>query len=297
MKSRITLIFLIAPFLFISCNRAEPEADAYGHFEVRETVISAERSGTLQNLTIKEGATIDAGTIVGLIDTTALSIQRGQLIAQLAAVRAKIPQIESQKLVYDEQTRTATTELTRFKNLVANGAASQKQVDDIESQLRLINVQKSVLDRNTQSIQAEMNALASQMLTIDDQIQKSIVINPVKGTVLRQYAEQYELATMGKPIYSIANLDTLDLRVYVTGDQLVNVQPGAKVVVNYDGGSSTIESVDGIISRIADQAEFTPKFLQTREERTSLVYAVVVRVPNNGKLNIGMPAEVRFGDN
>jgi len=297
MKSRITLILLIVPFLFISCNRTEPEADAYGHFEVRETVISAERSGTLQNLMIKEGAIVDAGTIVGLIDTTALSIQRGQLIAQLAAVRAKIPQIQSQKLVYDEQIRTASTELTRFKNLVAKGAASQKQVDDIESQLRLINVQKSVLDRNTQSIQAEMNALASQMLTIDDQIQKSIIINPVKGTVLRQYAEQYELAAMGKPIYSIANLDTLDLRVYVTGDQLVKVQPGAKVVVNYDGGSSTIESVDGIISRIADQAEFTPKFLQTREERTSLVYAVVVRVPNNGKLNIGMPAEVRFSDN
>jgi len=297
MKSHHILIVLIAPLLIMSCNRTKSEADAYGHFEVRETVISAERSGTILNLTLKEGLIIDAGSIVGTIDTMALTIQRGQLTAQLAAVRAKLPQIQAQKLVYDEQIRTATTELNRFKNLVANGAASQKQVDDIESQLRLIDVQKAVLDRNTQSIQAELNALASQMLTIDDQIQKSIIVNPIRGTVLRQYAQQYELANIGKPIYSIANLDTLDLRVYVTGDQLSQVQPGVMVFVDYDGGSSTIETVNGIVSRIADQAEFTPKFLQTREERTSLVYAVVVRVANNGKLNIGMPAEVRFGDN
>ncbi len=288
------IIFTGMLLLMTGCQNENDIADAYGHFESSAVSVSAERSGTLMEFSVSEGAKLEAGQIVGLVDTSMLALQRTQILARLAASRSKLPTIQAQSDVVNEQIKTLDNEIMRFKNLLARGAATAKQVDDLESQRRVAERQLDVQASSKRSLEAEIRAMTTELEMVDDQVRRSIIRNPISGTVLHTYAERHEMTAPGKPLYSIASLDTLDVRVYVSGDQLSSLQPGMVVTVSYDVTGGEIESVPGVISHISPQAEFTPKFLQTREERTSMVYAVLLRVGNNGKLNIGMPAEVTF---
>lgn len=290
----VTLTAMIAVMSIASCESGGDKADAYGHFESSSISVSAERAGTLVDFSVIEGAVIEEGVMVGMIDTTQLGIQRIQIQARIDAARARIPTIQAQASVIEEQISTLDREIERFNSLLGRGAATQKQVDDLESQRRVAMRQLDLQKSNRRSAEAEIRAMSTELKTIDDQIHRSVIVNPIKGTVLHTYSERHELVAPGKPLYSIANLDTMDVRVYVTGDQLSSIQPGMMVNVYYDVVGGSLETLPGTISRISPQAEFTPKFLQTRQERTSMVYAVTIRVGNNGKLNIGMPAEVTF---
>lgn len=291
--SKWAIVFAVV-LISSSCQRNGDLADAYGHFESSSISVSAERAGTLVEYHVSEGARLEAGQVVGLVDTTMLSIQREQIYAKLDAARAKIPTIQSQAAVIEERIATLDREIERFKNLLRRGAATAKQVDDLESQRRVAVRQLELQTSSRRSVEAEVRAMSTELKTVEDQIRRSFIRNPINGIVLHTYAEQYEMAAPGKALYSIANLDSMDVRVYVTGDQLSSINPGMLVQVHYDVMGGELESVPGTISRISPQAEFTPKFLQTRHERTSMVYAVLIRVGNNGKLNIGMPAEVTF---
>lgn len=285
----------LAAVLLGACGGDKNAADAYGHFEAREVVISAESNGVLERFDIEEGAPLAQGAVVGWIDTTAVHLRRVQLDAQIAAVRARRPSIQAQVRVLDEQRQTAADELARFRRLLGQGAATAKQVDDMDAQLRLTERQREAQQTQFAGLDAEIRALQAQQATIDDQIKRSVIVNPISGTVLRRYAEAKELAAAGKPLYSIAAVDTLDLRVYVGAADLAKVRLGAAARVTFDGVGG-LQSVYGTVSRVADQAEFTPKVIQTRAERTALVYAVLLRVPNDGRLKIGMPGEVVFDE-
>jgi HlyD family secretion protein len=293
-RSYSVLIILNIAVLLASCTDDKPAADAYGHFESNAVTISSERGGKLLGFVVREGNRIEEGDIVGLVDTTLLALQRVQIHAKLNASRLKLPTIQAQAAVIEEQINTLSNEIARFENLLHRGASTAKQVDDLHSQLRVAKRQIDVQVSNRKALEAEIKAMSTELELIDDQVRRSIIQNPITGTVLHTYVEQHELVVVGKPLYAIASLDTLDVRVYVTGDQLSSLQPGMIVTVSYDVTNGEMESVPGTISHISPQAEFTPKFLQTREERTSMVYAVLLRVGNNGKLTIGMPAEVRF---
>lgn len=294
MRPIVGIIITGIAVLLTGCQSENNDADAYGHFESNAVSVSSERPGTLVEFDVREGAMLEAGQIVGLVDTTLLALQRTQLLSKLEAAQSKMPTIMAQSAVVEEQIKTLDLEIERFGNLLAQGAATAKQVDDLKSQRRVAVRQIDLHASSMRALEAEIRAMRTEINMIDDQVQRSILRNPISGVVLHTYAERHEMTAPGKPLYSIANLDTLDVRVYVAGDQLSSLQPGMPVTVSYDVADGQVESVPGVVSRISPQAEFTPKFLQTRDERTSMVYAVLLRVGNNGKLNIGMPAEVTF---
>jgi HlyD family secretion protein len=290
----ISVVLIIVAITTTACTDDQPASDAYGHFESREVVVSAEHQGIVRHFIINEGDYVEAGTLVGWIDTLSLDIQRKQVLAQVETIKAKRTTARAQTAIVEEELNTVDYEIRRYENLVTKDAVPLKLLDDLHAKKRILTRQKDLQKAQEGSIQAEMDALSTQLLSIEDQIRKCRIINPITGKVLHTHIEQFEMTIPGKPLFTIANLDTLDLRIYVTGDQLSSIRLGMDVEILYDAGNKSIATARGMISRIATQAEFTPKFLQTRQERVSMVYAVMVQVPNNGALQIGMPAEVRF---
>jgi HlyD family secretion protein len=281
-----------------ACGGNDDKADAYGHFEAREIVVSAQANGQILQLGLKEGDPLKAGQIVGLIDTTTLALQRAQLMASMGVVRKKtqdpIPQIK----VLEEQKRTLQREKERVEALLKEEAALPKQLDDIVGQLGVLDEQiraaRANADRINQGIMAETDPLAAQLNLLNEQISRCYVKNPVAGTVILQWAEAGELANIGKPLYKIADLRNMELRAYISGSQLSQVKIGQEVRVFFDTGKEETQSLPGTVSWIASQAEFTPKIVQTKEERVNLVYAVKIAVKNDGSIKIGMPGEVIF---
>lgn len=287
--------FCILSFILVlvSCGKSEPEADAYGNFEAVETTISAEANGRILWLTLKEGETLEAGDTVGLIDTTDLHLKRNQLKAQRSAISGKSTTINAQSAIYNEQKRNLQIEKTRTENLLKANAATPRQLDDLNGNLR-------VLDRQIEASRSQLSGLTDEIKVIDAQIdqlnesiQRSYLINPVKGTVLNRYAERGEITGFGKPLYKIADLSKMDLRVYISGDELSAIKTGDTATVLIDTPDG-LRKLHGSITWISPSAEFTPKIIQTREERVNLVYAVKLSVPNDGSLKIAMPAEVVF---
>jgi len=283
-------ILLIASTL-ISCNDDNNKADGYGNFEATETTISAEGNGKLLQFTIEEGQTIQKGTVVGLIDTIQLSLKKEQLIASKNSIGSKSKNVLSQINVLKAQLKTAEISKTRIENLIKSNAGTQKQLDDINGQINVINQQIRSVETQNAPILNEIKSIDAQLKQLEDQLQKSIITNPVKGTVLVKYAEPYEITSFGKPLYKIADLNTMDLRVYISETQLSSIKIGQKVTVKIDAGEA-MKSFDGIITWVASEAEFTPKIIQTKEERINMVYAVKINVKNDGSLKIGMPAEM-----
>lgn len=291
---RFLALAVIPAFLLISCSN-NGKSDAYGQFEATETTISSKSSGEILQFTAQEGASLKSGEMVALIDTTLLKLKEEELKASLEATESKIAQINAEAEVLKEQLQTALTNLKRITNLVEDGAGTQQQLDDAQGKVRTLRKQVDALQVQKKSVRAEINATIARMNQLEQQLRDARVINPVQGTVLTTFVEPFELVRQGQPLYRIANLDTLELRIYVSGAQLPSIKLGQQVEVLIDKNAEENSRLNGRISWIASEAEFTPKMIQTKEERVTQVYAVKVKVPNiDGTVKIGMPGEVNF---
>jgi HlyD family secretion protein len=274
------------------------EYDAQGTFEATEVVISAEATGRILNFDIREGEAIEANSVVGAIDSLQLHLQREQLKAQQSAILSSRPDKEKQVASLRSQIAKQRTELQRIENMLSDGAATTKQRDDIEAQIAILEGQLSAalstIDNNTSTINENAAALEAQIVALDDRIAKCRISSAVGGTVLVKYAEEGELAAVGKPLMKVANLKNIYLRAYFTSDQLSNVNLGDEVIVTADFGGDERYDYKGRVAWISAESEFTPKSIQTKETRANLVYAVKIAVENDGRLKIGLAGEVRL---
>jgi HlyD family secretion protein len=292
-KNLLILLFLFLITL-VSCNRNTETSDAFGNFEATETIVSSLASGQLIQLNLEEGDLLEANQTIGMVDTIDLSLKKAQMLSQKSAVLSRLSAVNAQMEVNKQQLQNSRIDQQRITKLLADGAATQKQKDDIDGAVKLIEKQMMATQSQAESIHSEAVALDSQVAQVNESIRKAMVINPIKGVVLNKYAEAGEVVGFGKSLYKIADLSTLELRVYVTGSQLSKFAIGDDVVVLIDKTKEKTENLSGKISWVSATAEFTPKTIQTREERVDLVYAVKVRVANDGRLKIGMPGEIRF---
>ena len=283
-----------ALLLLVACNPNKERSDAYGNFEAIETTISAEANGKLISFKLEEGQTINAGVAIGLIDTVETQLKVLQLKAQLYAVGSRTDNLNAQIAVVDKQTENLQIDKNRIAAMFKDKAATQKQLDDITGALDVTARQKDAISVQFKGVKDDAAVVRRQIDQLKDQISRCHIKNPVKGTVLAKYVEQNEMVTMGKSLYKIADISTLDLKVYVSGSQLSDVKIGNEVKVIIDKANGTIKKTTGKVSWVSDQSEFTPKIIQTRDERVNLVYAVKIKVKNDGSLKIGMPAEVNF---
>lgn len=296
-----------------ACQQTAPKADAYGNFEAEERLVSAEANGRILSLEVEEGQDLKAGQPVGAIDSLQIVLRREQLLASIRAVVAKSPAIGAQLAVFEKQTASVRQQLStlerekrRVENLLKSDAATPKQLDDLNAQIEaaqrqmeLIGEQKSAsnasLGVQKSGLLAEVLPLQKQIAQLDDQLAKCKIINPIAGTVLVKYAEPGEVTAFGKPLYKVADLATMTLRAYVAGDQLTRIKVGQELKVFVDIADGQQQEFPGKVQWISSRAEFTPKVIQTKEERVNLVYGVKIQVPNpEGQLKIGMPAEVRI---
>jgi len=292
MKYTITLLYLIIiSITYISCDSNSELADGYGNFEAVETTISAESNGKLLRFNVEEGQTLTKDAIVGYIDTISLALNKEQLAASKDVIASRSKGVLSQISVLKSQLKTAQISKKRTENLIAANAGTQKQLDDINGKIDVINQQIISVETQNAPIVNELKSIDVQLKQIEDQIQKSIIKNPVNGTVLVKYAEPNEITSFGKPLFKIADLSTMQLRVYVSETQLAAIKIGQEVTVRIDAGKD-MKNYTGIISWISSEAEFTPKIIQTKEERINLVYAAKIDVKNDGSLKIGMPGEM-----
>ena len=281
-----------------SCSDKNGAYDASGTFEATEVKIASEATGIVKQFNVSEGETLGIGQYLGYVDSTQLYLKKRQLEAQIQVLLAKKPNIAIQLSSLEEQLRQAKREQQRIQNLVSGKAAPQKMLDDANSQVDIIEnqikAQKSTLSINTASLVNETEPLQLQIRQLNDQLEKCKIINKVKGTVLTKFAEENEMANVGTSLYTIANLDTLTLRAYITGEQLPKVKIGQKAQVLIDDPSEEYKTYDGVVEWISHKAEFTPKTIQTKAERAHLVYAIKIKVPNDGYLKIGMYGEVKL---
>jgi len=278
----------------IGCADSE-KSDAYGQFEADETTISSEASGKLIYYKVDEGYELEAGQQVANVDTTALVLQKEELEFRLESVNSQIPNIDAEIAVQQENLEAAERDLRRIERLAEDGATTAKNLDDATSRVQTLRKQIRALQVQKQSVHAEAKAIQASIRQLEQRIADASVINPLRGTVLANFARPFELVQQGQPLYRIASLDTLLLRVYISGAQLPEVKIGQQVEVLVDKNASENQRFEGKVKWIASEAEFTPKMIQTKEERVTQVYAVEVKVPNrDGILKIGMPGEVNF---
>jgi len=293
------IVYLLLLWLSIaSCKEKVNNHDASGSFEATETIISSEANGKIMQLNIDEGQQLDSGQLVGFIDSTQLELSKVQLMQNKKAILSARPEANVQVETLKTELSNAIRDRERIERLVKGGVASPKQLDDANANIATlrakIDVQESSLRTTTSSLNEQGNTVDAQMKQINDQLKKYAIINPVKGTVLTKYAEQYEMAVLGRPLYKIADISTIVLRAYITGDQLQQVKIGQNVKVFTDDGKGGYKAREGVITWINDKSEFTPKTIQTKNERANLVYAMKVSVKNDGYLKIGMYGEVRW---
>lgn len=298
MKTLKNTMLFLAVLLPVACSNNKTDYDASGIFESTEVIVSSQVSGQLMEFTVTEGQQLQAHSYLGYVDTTQLYFKKQQLMASRTAVSSRSTSVPRQIASLKEQIATQKRELARFGNLVKLNAANQKQVDDIQSQLSVLEkqlaAQTELLVNNNQGISGESTALESQIAQIEDQLLKSRITSPIQGTVLTKYAEQGEFTAPGKALFKVSDMQQMYLRAYITSDQLTQLKQGQPVTVYADFGEDKMRTYPGTISWIADKAEFTPKTIQTRNERANLVYAVKIAVTNDGYLKNGMYGEVKF---
>lgn len=292
-RSTMYLLLLI----LAGCCRSE-SFDATGTFEATEVTVSAEAPGRILAFDVNEGDRIAQGQTVGTIDTVQLYLQKMQLERQIASVRSNRPDISKQVTALREQIAQQEAERTRIKRLLDDGAATTKQLDDIDASLKILNGQLeatlSTLRNNTASIDENSSSIELQIAQVEDRLAKCRIVSPVTGTVLAKYAETGELASTGRPLMKVADLDHIYLRAYFTSEQLAALQLGQEVTVTADFGADEQYEYPGHIIWIASESEFTPKNIQTRNTRANLVYAVKIAVENDGRLKIGLYGEVNL---
>jgi len=294
MRKHFRSICTASLVILTGCSGNNHHSDAYGNFEAVEVTVSAESNGKIISLNLEEGQTLPADAVIGLIDTSDLTLRKAQTIAQREAAATRIVNIQSQINVQLQQRTNLNADKERIRKLLTDGAATTKQMDDLNANLDLLDKQISATKTQSLSVQKELIVYDRQIEQIDENISKCRIINPISGTVLNKFVETGEITAYGKPLYNIADLSVMELRVFVSGDQLPNVRLGEPVEVLIDRDRKTNSTLEGTVSWISPSAEFTPKTIQTKAERVSLVYAVKVRVMNDGTLKIGMPGEVNF---
>jgi HlyD family secretion protein len=296
MKNTIALLFIL--MLLSSCSTNNSTADAYGNFESTEIVVSAEGTGKIVAFDCNEGNKTTKNQILGVIDTLQLQFQKEQLEANIYAITSKVRDVQVEINVLDERKKALLIDKNRLAKLFKDSAATQKQIDDINSQIDILDKQiiatKRGMNISNEGLLAEIKPLQVKLKQVEDQIQKCKIQSPINGTILNKYTELGEFAVIGKPLFKISNLDTLDLKAYVSETQLPQIKLGQTVDVFVDLKNNKQQKLKGTLYYIASEAEFTPKVIQTKEERVNLVYAIKIKVANNGELKLGMPAEVRF---
>ncbi|MCD4678154.1 MAG: efflux RND transporter periplasmic adaptor subunit, partial [Desulfobacula sp.] len=283
MKIKYLSIILL---LLAGCTTDKNKSDAYGNFEADEVVVSAEATGKILKLDISEGIEIKKGEVIGIIDSTTLSLKKQQLVARKVAISSKLTNIAAQIKVQEQQKKNLLVEKKRVENLLKDGAATRKQLDDINGQLDLLDSQTESIKTQKVSVQSEMEVVNTQTRELEYNIEKCLIISPIDGTVLSKFAEAGEITSFGKPLFKIANLDRMILRVYVSGTQVAGIKTGQTAEILIDKPEGGFDKLEGKVSWIYEKAEFTPKIIQTREERINLVYAVKIRVENDGRLKI-----------
>ena len=294
---KCTILFA-ALVMLTACGRNDNDFDATGSFESTEVIVSSETNGKIMELNMEEGDKLKAGDAIGYIDSTQLYLKKMQLAAGLRSVDIRKPDIHKQIASIEQQIAVARSEQQRMENLVRAKAGNQKQVDDYSNSIKVLTkqleAQKSTLNKSTSGANADVEGIQYQIMQLDDQLQKCRIVNPSAGTVLVKYAQTGELATVGKPLYKIANVDLLYLRAYVTSDQLTQIKLNQQVRVLSDFGKKERREYSGIITWISAKSEFTPKGIETKDERANLVYAVKIAVKNDGYLKIGQYGETIF---
>ena len=290
-----TLVIIgMSLMLLAGCGKNDDTSDAYGNFEAREIMVSSENQGKLVQLELEEGAILEKGKIVGWIDTASLAVRRRQLIAKKEATASRLDNIDAQIEVQQEQLQTLKTEKNRIQRLLEKDAATEQQYDNIKGKLDVAEKQLKSIRTQKKSVYRELDVIDAQVDEMEENIMKCRIKNPIKGTVLEKYMQPGEYAVPGKAVYKLADLSTMDLRVYVSGAQLPQVKIGEEVQVLVDKNAHEQQALTGTVSWISSRAEFTPKIIQTREERVDLVYAVKSSVQNYGLLHISLPGEVNF---
>lgn len=289
--SRYFLLMLLLPF--VACNKQSDSADAYGNFEAIEVMVSAEFSGRIISFLPLEGASLQKDQLTVNIDTTQLYLQKLRLESGFSTLGSRINTLDAQLRASQVQLDNLVREEKRIESLVEGGAATSKQQDDISGQVALLEAQIAATESQKSSVYAERKTLEVQIRQVEDQVLKCAIKNPIDGILLTKYKEEGEMAAAGQPLYKIANMKELILRAYLSGSQLASIKTGTGVTVRFDEEQG-MEECTGVVSWISPRAEFTPKIIQTREERVNLVYAIKVVVPNDGRLKIGMPGEVIF---
>lgn len=291
------IVYIVAAMLAVSCG-TEAKFDAQGTFEATEVIISSEAAGRILSFDIEEGMAINADEPLAVIDSVQLHLQRSQLEAQLSALLNSRPDVQTQVASLREQIATLKVEQRRIENMLRDGAATEKQKDDIDSQIRILESQLSAtlstLNTNTSTINSNAEAIRVQISALNDRIGKCRAVSPISGTVLVKYAQEGELATVGKPLVKIADLGNIYLRAYFTSDQLASIKLGDEVTVIADFGGEERYDYVGRIAWISAESEFTPKTIQTKDSRANLVYAVKIAVENDGRLKIGLAGEVKL---
>lgn len=289
---RRTMIFLLLVAL-LACRR-EKKPDAYGNVEATEVVVSAESSGRILSLNVNEGDRVPAAQAVGAIETTQVVLETEQVAAQRNASAARLNEIAKQIDGLEVQRRIARRAYERARRLMAQKAATAQQLDQAERDYRVLGEQTEAARAQAQAVRQEVAAADARVAQSRERVRKGQITNPISGTVLVTYARAGEFVQTGQPLYKIANMDTVEVRAYITETQLALVRVGQHARVTADFGKER-RVLNGQVTWVSSDAEFTPTPIQTREERADLVYAVKIRVPNpNGLLKIGMPADVEF---
>ncbi|HEX2920251.1 MAG TPA: HlyD family efflux transporter periplasmic adaptor subunit [Bacteroidales bacterium] len=285
------LLFALAAY---SCGDSKTDADAFGNFEADEVIVSAETNGRILAYHGSEGTEIGENDTIALIDPTLFHLQKAEIDAGMKGIRTKMASIDAQNGILNQQIQNLNINIKRTENLLKDDAATVKQMDDLTGQVAVL--EKQIAANNTQkaSIQAELQVYDSKKATLNEQIARCTVKSPLEGTILQKYSEQGEITAAGKPLAKIANLKKMKLKVYISGTQMANIKTGQECTVRTDNGNKDYNTFKGYVSYISGKAEFTPKIIQTKEERVTLVYAVTIEVENDGTMKSGMPGEAIF---
>ena len=292
MKKYFIPLIIIA--VAAGCGRNKNEADAWGNFEADEVIISSESSGRIISMPVEEGMTIDSGSVISVTDTVMLQLQRAEITAAVASAQSRLVTINSQNAVLRQQMDNLQINIDRTKRMLADGAATQKQMDDLTGQMDVLKLQVNANNTQKNTVAAEIESVNAKGSILDEQISRSTERAPFTGSIIEKYANCHELTAPGKPLVKMADMRVMKLKVWVSGAQLADVRNGASCTVRIDDGKKGYRTFTGTISHISDKAEFTPKIIQTKEERVALVYAVTINVPNDGSIKSGMPGEALF---
>jgi len=295
----IVSVLALCSLVLLSCKEEKNDADAYGNFESTDQIVSAESSGKMISFSVEEGQLLTPGQSIGLVDTTQLYLKKMQLNASIKAIKGKLQDIEPQVNLIKKQISVLKKERDRVLALLKEEAATQKQLDDIQGKLDIFDQQiltiKAQNKNANRAVLSQTEPIKAQILQVEDQIKRCEIVNPTNGTVLLKLGKEGEMVSPMKPLYKIADVSSMELRAYVSGEQLPHISLNQDVFIEIDENEDDNKRVTGKISWISDRAEFTPKTIQTKEERVNLVYAFKVKVDNKeGNLKIGMPGEVHF---